>query len=475
MKPLVFMREALADPALLGNALPGPSWLGWRALLIASQGEALTAEELAAFTLLTGRTEAPSEPISELWAIVGRRGGKSAALAVLLAYLGGLCDWRDDLKPGETGTGLVVAADLRQARAVLSYAEGALMGGGAPLQGVVVSRTADAIQLKNNIVLEARSANFRRLRGLTAIAVIADEIAFWRTEDNAANPDTEILAAARPCLATTGGPLICASSPYAKRGELYGAYRHHYGADGDSRILVAKAPSRVLNPALPQSVVDRAMERDPASARAEYGAEFRDDISGFVSRELIDACTDVGVTVRAPLKGIHYFAFADPAGGSGQDSFACAVAHVEKGQLVLDALMEARPPFNPETVSGEFAAVLKRYRVSTVTGDRYAGAYPSTAFARHGIRYVAASKAKSELYRDFLPRLSSGEARLLDDKRLANQLCSLERRVARGGKDSIDHPPNQNDDLANVAAGALLTATKRQPRPAGVQTLRGLF
>jgi hypothetical protein len=29
----------------------------------------------------------------------------------------------------------------------------------------------------------------------------------------------------------------------------------------------------------------------------------------------------------------------------------------------------------------------------------------------------------------------------------------LERRTARGGRDSIDHPPGQHDDLANAVAG----------------------
>jgi hypothetical protein len=29
------------------------------------------------------------------------------------------------------------------------------------------------------------------------------------------------------------------------------------------------------------------------------------------------------------------------------------------------------------------------------------------------------------------------------------QLCALERRTARGGRDSIDHPPNGHDDLIN--------------------------
>jgi hypothetical protein len=45
---------------------------------------------------------------------------------------------------------------------------------------------------------------------------------------------------------------------------------------------------------------------------------------------------------------------------------------------------------------------------------------------------------------------------LLDHPRLVAQLCALERRTARGGRDSIDHPPGAHDDVANAAAGALV-------------------
>ena len=35
------------------------------------------------------------------------------------------------------------------------------------------------------------------------------------------------------------------------------------------------------------------------------------------------------------------------------------------------------------------------------------------------------------------------------------QLCQLERRAARSGKDSIGHAPGAHDDLANSVAGSL--------------------
>jgi hypothetical protein len=73
---------------------------------------------------------------------------------------------------------------------------------------------------------------------------------------------------------------------------------------------------------------------------------------------------------------------------------------------------------------------------------------------------------KSDIYRDVLPLFNAGRAQLLDLKRLVNQLCSLERRTARGGRDLIDHPqhPGAHDDLANAVCGAFVML-ERDRRP----------
>lgn len=143
-----------------------------------------------------------------------------------------------------------------------------------------------------------------------------------------------------------------------------------------------------------------------------------------------------------------------------------AVAHVERDKALLDAVREVRPPFSPEAVTSDFAALLKTYRISRVTGDRYAGEWPRERFRTHGIDYDLSEQSRSDIYLNFLPVLNSGRAELLNLPRLASQLCGLERRTARSGRDSIDHAPGGHDDVANVAAGALLLAqdaTKHQP------------
>jgi hypothetical protein len=104
-------------------------------------------------------------------------------------------------------------------------------------------------------------------------------------------------------------------------------------------------------------------------------------------------------------------------------------------------------------VIDEFATLLKSYRVTHITGDRYAGIWPVESFARVGIKYEQSVAPKSDLYRDLLPLINSRRIELLDNPRLVNQLTALEQRTARGGRDSIDHPPGAHDDLINAVGG----------------------
>lgn len=460
MKPLVAMREALADPNLLGAAIEGDSWLPWRTLLIAAMGERLTDEERAVFTNLTGRDVEPLEQVEELWGIVGRRGGKTRAAGTLAAYVGGLCDHAEYLAPGERGVIPILAASVTQAGRAFMHAKGILQHSPVLADLIDGEPTTDTIRLTTLVDIEVRPANFRTVRSITAVAAIADEIAFWQIE-GAANPDSEILNALRPSLATTGGPLFVISSPYAKRGELYATFKRDYGAEGDPVVLVAKGASKTFNSTLPDRVIQRAYDRDATAASAEYGGEFRSDVSAFIDRDVVEACVARGVYEREPKPGQKYVAFVDPSGGSN-DSMTMAIAHAEGEVATLDMIRERKPPFSPEATVAEFCADLKRYGVDRVTGDRYAGEWPREQFRKHGITYDLADRPRSDLYRDMLPLLNSKKAQLLDQSVIVNQIVGLERRVARGGRESIDHAPNAHDDVANSVAGVLCLV---QPRP----------
>jgi hypothetical protein len=190
-------------------------------------------------------------------------------------------------------------------------------------------------------------------------------------------------------------------------------------------------------------------------------AEFRSDIDAFIGREVVDAATIQGRSLIPQIEGTAHVAFVDPSGGSS-DSMTLAIAHMDQDRAILDLVLERRPPFSPDSVAKEFADTIRSYGIVSVTGDRYGGMWPRERFAAHGIDYQTAPHTKSEIYLTLLPLLNSGRIELLDNPRLTAQLCSLERRTARGGKDNVDHSPGAHDDVINAAAGALVAASQRE-------------
>ena len=183
------------------------------------------------------------------------------------------------------------------------------------------------------------TASFRTVRGYTIVAALLDEVAFWAGEESS-SPDTEIINAIRPAIIMSRtAMLLCASSPYARRGVLFEAFQRHYGHAGPT--LVWRAPTRVIS--VPQRLVDEAMEADPSAAAAEYLAEFRSDIESFISREAVEACVNQSALEYPPLHRRRYVAFVDPSGGSRR----MRLAHREEDVAVLDVLRERRPPSAP--------------------------------------------------------------------------------------------------------------------------------
>jgi hypothetical protein len=128
---------------------------------------------------------------------------------------------------------------------------------------------------------------------------------------------------------------------------------------------------------------------------------------------------------------------------------------------VLDAVREVRPKpsFSPEgVIANTVAPLFKAYRINRAKADRWAGGFPVDRCAAYGIKLEPAERTKSELYGDFLATLNSQRCELLDLPRLKSQLLGLERSVRPGGKDMIDHPRGQHDDIINSAVGAMVEA-----------------
>ena len=439
----------------LGATFDGPTWATWRAVLRAAFALAMDDDERRIVETLTGRTVFPAAPVRELWLLLGRRSGKSI-IAALLAVYATTCR-RYTLAPGEVGTYMVIAADRKQARVIKRYVSG-LLNAHPSLAALIEKETAESITLTTGLVIEIHTCSFRSLRGYTCIGAACDEVAFWSTEDSA-NPDKEVLVALRAAMASVpDAMLVGLTSVYARRGEVWRIFERHFGNNDAADVLVVNGPTQVMNPTISADVIARAYDDDPQAAAAEYGAEFRRDVEAFLPPDALDVVRMPG-RLELPYQAAHaYVGFLDPAGGTGADSMTLAVAHAENGRAVLDVVREARPPFSPEQTVKEFAETFRAFGLHEATSDRYAGTWPTEAFRKVGITVKASERTRSEIYLAALPMVMSRHVELLDNDRLLRQLTSLERRKGRQGRDSVDAPPRQHEDLANSACGALVLA-----------------
>lgn len=448
--------QAMRDPALFEPWFRGESWNGWRTVLKAAFALPMIKSELRFFKSVAGDREPPKKRVRELWIVVGRRGGKDSIASLITAHAAALFDGEALLRKGERAACLCLAADKDQAKILLGYVRSYFTE--VPLLANMVTReTATGFELSNGVDVAIVTNNFRAVRGRTILCAVPDEVAFYRDENSAA-PDIETYRALLPGMATLpGAMLVGISTPYKRSGLLFDKWRKHFGNDGDE-ILVIQAPSEVMNPVIDKAMIAAAYEEDPIAAAAEYGAQFRSDIESFLPLETVEACVERGVTVRPPKAGVAYLGFADAASGTGKDSFVAAIAHREGDQAILDVAHEIKPPFNPQAAIAEAAALFKDYRISHVTGDKYAAGFVLEGFRSNGIIYSYSERDRSAIYLECLPTLTSGRAKLLDNKRLVTQFAQLERRTSSSGKDRIDHPDNCHDDIANAVAGAITLA-----------------
>jgi len=449
---MVELDHALFDRRLLGGGFGDLStWRTWFTVLKAAFGRPLNSRERDVFASVAGPRAVPTKRVRELWAVAGRRSGKSRIAAAIAVYLALFVKHR--LARGEVGMCLVLAGSRDQSRSVFSYVRGLLESAPA-LRAEIVNVSRYEIELENGIVIAVHSNSFRTVRGRTLVAAIFDETAFWRDETSAL-PDVETYRAVLPSLATTDGMLIGISTPYRKLGLLYQKHRDHFGQDGDD-VLVVQGRSQAFNPTLTDSVIAAQRTADPAGAVSEWDAQFRADVSSWLDDASIDRAIERGRPLELPpQQGIVYKAFTDASGGVGADSYTLSIAHKEKDLCITDLVRGTAGKFDPHQVTRDYAALCREYHVSEIVGDAYAAQWVAGTWRETGINYRRSTLVKSEIFREAEALFTRGLVRLPDHAKLLRELRLLERITHRSGKDQVTHPKGGRDDFANAVCGAL--------------------
>jgi len=352
--------DFMVDPQLGG--LGAKSWRTWHITgrLLDSDAALLSAEDLALAQAITGRSRFPTRPVRRFFAILGRRSGKTRFESVRAAWFLSQ-DYGALLAPGETAVVAAIAPTTDQAKLLLAYTRACILN--SPVLAPMLERdVADGFELSNGTAFEVHAASWRSTRGKTYAAVLMEEASFLRNADSAV-PDVEIARAVEPGLATLDGALEIFSSPHMRCGLPWDGHRRYFG-NNEAEALFVQGPTRLFNPCIPASTVAQALEDDPDSARAEWLGEFRTDLSAAFDPAWIDAAVEGSVFERPPVAILpqghapRFVAFTDPAGGAGRDSWATRIVHAEGSELIDDAALEIRPPFNTAQAAGQVAELL---------------------------------------------------------------------------------------------------------------------
>ena len=459
----------------LAPMFAGATWRAWRRMARAWDGRADLLTDEGRDFVRSRMGYVPSEAPLEVYIAAGRQAGKSH-------FVGGVVVPALALFPGVAPPCQIILAarTLDQTRQLFAYARASLRA----MPGLVVEESAKRLVTRDGVTVERVTSDWRTVRGRVIAGAVLDELAHWRTDRDAVNPDVEFLRAIRPALrARSGGGrpglLVGMSSPWQQDGVLWGAWRMRHGREappdvggddeharlfgGAESIQVMQAATWDMRPDISTRDIERSEKTDPVNHAVEWGGQFRADSYGFLRLSEIEACVERGVVERAPVAGRAYSMFVDHSGGAGRDAAAGAVGHVEGGRWVVDAVRVIDPPFVRVAMVAELAALAKRYRVHRVTGDQWDGVMHAHAWREHGYRYEPAPRNKSMLYLDAMPRIVEGSVVLPDVERLHDELAGLERRTMRNGREAVDHAPNRRDDLANAVCGLIAGEVRRAP------------
>src|SRR3984893_1440706 len=436
-----------------------------QAFLKATYGLPLNSEEREIYQRATGRSDIVPAEQNEVTLIAGRRGGKTSKIGAPIALYEAFRDHH--LARGDRGYVMLIAPTKSQAKIAMRFIRAYLKS--SPLLKRYVTRAlTDEIELSNGVSIACYPCSYIAVRGVSVVCAICDELAFWRHEETAANPEEEVLAALRPAMATfLNAKMVKISTPYRKEGVLWREFQRRAELDQ----LVWQLPSPELNPTIPPSVLERARKLDEERYLREFLARFTDQVAAWVVPEVLEPCIVRGRTELPRVENAAYVAAVDPA--FERNDFALAVLHkTADGPIVVDRVAcwagTKKAPLGFEWVCGEIARIVKEYGIREVMGDQYCAPVIKQYFDKLGIRYheyTFGAHTRADLFGNLRHLIVQRKIELLDEPVLLRELRALEEQHKPNGDIDIRPSYSQKDDVAvAVALGAFELAKRRKQR-----------
>jgi hypothetical protein len=435
-----------------------PLSLGQRTFLKALDGLEMTPEELDLYHAVSGRASYASGRFHrEGVLIAGRRFGKSLHVAVPIACYAAVFQKYENLRPEERPTIVCLGPTKDQSEIVHRGIVGVLKN--SPFRALLpLMPRREKLALKNGTDIVVMKNDLRSVRGFAIPLCIAEEAAFWRSEDDpTVNPAEEILASVRPALLQfPRGRLLLISSPWSKSGPIHTAWAQRAEREDP---LVMRMTSQQGNPTLNPELLAAERARDPERYEREINAEFLDAASALLPSDALEACIAKGRWEMPPKPGVSYVAGLDVAFRS--DWFGFALAHADGERVAVDLVRSWKPKpgkaiqFAP--VMEEIINVCKHYGCRDAFSDQVANEVIKQRLATEAINLEQVStlgRRASGIYSTLRAKVLAGQIDLPDNPELIGQLRRLEIVRTSGGGERCE-ASSGHDDVAIAAALAI--------------------
>jgi hypothetical protein len=401
-------------------------------------------------------------------------------MAFICAYEASLGGHEEYIQPKQECLVYLIAHRLDLAKANMPFVR-SILDDSPMLQKEIAAHTAERIELKNGLAIVPSPPSLKAQRGVAIPVVAMDEVGFWYSDPDAANPDFEVERAVSYSQAQfPNAKRIGISTPWTKEGLLY--KYHKAGTEGNKLspevdkeeykdILVCFSTTAAFeNPFITRKKLERLRLRDAEAFERESLCKFLDSVSGFLSGQLVDiaAIKGGGHAERSPVDAKdriqpNYVASMDPA--FRQDDFGFQICHKEASGIVVDVIRRWTPirgqKLNPKEILTEITDLCKPYGIQLIYSDQYQleslqQIALDMGMSIEGVDFTA--KSKSKIYGNLQQLFNQQKVTLLDpdlnpDARVQQQqLVQLERRLTTNGGVLIGAPEGKHDDMCSILA-----------------------
>ena len=402
----------------------------------------LTWHEL--YTMITGNEELPVEGVelSEAVLRIGRRGGKSFLVSLIIDYEATRSYWRQYLNKDEQGWAVITATRQEQAQNILlDTCYNFFKNSKLRFKYILEDKTTSKIVLRNGYRIAAYPCNSTAGLGLAAFIHAFDECAHYGTEG--VKSDKKVVNALTPAqiqFSAHNPKTLYISTPAGKQGLFYELCEQ--GGNVPERLTI-HAPSWVFNPPNAYgdptyNILQKEYRRDPISFDRECRANFAEMMDSFFRPEEIDAIALLAGDLPYDPKN-HYFWGADQSGLAGKDKFGFSVGHKDWQTGIIKIDYSRSWDFtSADEVMAKVGAAAKQYHLGTGMFDRYAKGWVQSTLSKIPL-ICNVRPSMAEIYVNMKSLALSGKLEIPFKQPLMLALKRTQAFYSKGNAMSIGH------------------------------------